>query len=871
MRHATLPRTHVRLPEEVTGYAFDPSYSWWSTIVAEASHNLVANPSFEVINDDDFANEYTVAGTWTELGEGSVIVAYPAVGAAAGRRVARLVGGTGTGTLTYDSSINVTPGEYTFSLAILTTDYPVTVQLAVMDGVTTIARNTHTLQHDGWQRIHLSYQERETDTRELRLTYVNAGSYTVVMYTDAWQFERKAYPTTYLDGDMLGFNDDKPYTSFFWHGAPHLSASSRRANTGAGGRLISWSDHVGFRTTSIVGLEAAPVEQLTQQLGNGKVIHSGMQNQQRDFTITGRIFGRGYVDLKERSKALVSLHRSGNTAGKDQLVLRYQMVDDGKRAVGDPCDIVCVYTDGLQGSINNFYQVSLAVQFRAVQPFPVSTVESSAELTMVQELVANMIVFRDEEGEFFNLGTGDTSGGVVTTVGFLRDGRIVAFGNYTEIAGDMADYGAIWDGTNWTEIAGTDSTITCMDDGFTLGFPLTVGTAGGSVFEYDDLAGTWAELGDGFIGPINDIHRDEFGDIWVAGQFEFADDGVTVYNNVAKWDYEDEAWEQLGEGLTDVGDTIPETLEATAVLAPNDGYVYFGGTFNRGTASSTNTTGVRVIRWNIATQVYEGMHTGLNGAPTDIIEGQDGFIYFVGPFDQDGAEGYNLRGFARWNGYAWEEVYPLMKPGGAFGADGIAQDSEGIFWFYNQVSDPEDDLFIVDGLGNVPFFGWRNGVIFPPYMVDASLRHLAIGPGDRAIHVTDAYVGAGTPTKVPAMTRITYNGSAFAPMVVHLQGLGKVVQVRNYSTGGGVYGRENFSMSAHEQVILRTDTQRSLAYSNQRRNLYSRLLGGASNMAALHLIPGENRISLFVAETDADSEGWLTWHNRYEGIGEDSV
>lgn len=864
------PRTHVRLPDEITGYAFDPAYSWWSTIVAEESTNLILNPSFEKINDADFVDEYDAAGTWEEIGEENIIVVYPSVGAAAGRRITQLVGGSGLGSLTYTTAIAVTPGLYTFSLDLYVLHPPARVTMTVLSGgVTVVASRAHYIDRKGWFRYHLTYRETATSTRTLRLSFNNPTSTTVTMYSDAWQFERKDYPTTYLDGDMMGFQDVLPYSTYFWHGVPHGSFSTRLANTGSGGRVISWSDTCGFRTTSIVGLQGAPLEQRVQTLGNGKAIHRGVETQSRDFTITGRIFGNAYGRLLKNHNDLMALLRPNNTASDDQLVIRYQEVDDDDQLVGFPLDVVCVYTAGLQGNLTNFYQEALALQFTAVQPYLMEVFESNDELTLVKELVSNYIVYRDEQGEYFNLGTGATTGGVVDRVGFLADGRVVAFGNFLVIAGSPADNGAVWTGTTWQEIPDTDDSINDIDDGFRVGYPLTVGTGAGEVLEYDVDAETWTLIGN-FAGTVNEIARDENGDIWAAGQFATNEAVTTTYNNVGRYNFATSAWETLGDGLTDPSNLNPAPLEVLTVLAPNDGFVYFSGTFEEGTSGATTTSANAVIAWDIANEVWVGMGAGFNEAANKLIQGQDGYIYATGPFSEDGTESYDLRGFARWNGYSWEEVFPLVRPGGVYGADGFAQDDDGIFWFYNTIIDPEDDLFEIEGLGRVPFFGWRNGVFYPPYMVDGSIRHFALGPGGRAIHAVDAYVGAGTPTKVPAMNRVTYEGTANAPVIVHIQGPGELHQIRSYSTEGGIYGRDNFVLSANESVILRNDLQRTLFYSNMRRNLYSRILSGASNMAALRLLPGENRISILVAESTEDTEGWLTWKNRYWAIGENA-
>lgn len=860
-------RTHVLLPNEVTGYAFDSAYSWWTTVVAEGSTNLLLNPSFELKNEVGFADEYDATGTWEEIGEANIIIDYPAVGAPAGRRVAQLVGATGSGTLVYTTLISVTPGAYTFSLDLYVDDTPARVTLAVMNVGVVVASRSYLISNKGWQRLHLTYTEQATTTRTLRLSYTNAGPHTVTMYTDAWQFERKPYPTTYLDGDAMGFNDILPYTSYFWHGAPHASASTRLANTGSGGRLIAWSDFVGFRTTSIIGLHMAPVEQDVQTLGNGKQIHRGVRNLTRDFTITGRIFAHDTSQLFAKHNALQALLRSNNTSTNDQMIIRYQEVDDNEQLVSPPLDIICIYRDGLQGSVTDLYQMSIAVQFSAVQPHLAEIFESSVELTLVKELVSNMIVFRDEHGEYFNLGTGATAGGVVTRVGFLRDGRPIAFGNFTSLAGSGVASGAVWNGATWVALTGASSGVNDIDDGFRLGYPLIVGTQSGTVEVYDADADSWSVLASGdWLGPIAAVVRDANGDVWIGGDFPTSQTGITTYNNVAHYEAATNQWLVMGTGVTNAG--TPAASEVTTVVVPNDGYVYIGGNFTQGVSGATTTFGANVIRWNIETEVYEGMGAGLNDVPAQLLHGRDGYIYAVGPFTEDGTDSYDLRGFARWNGYSWEEVFPLVRAGGVYGADGLAQDNEDIFWFYNTIFTPEDELFDIEGLGLVPFFGWRDGVFYPPYMADGSIRHLALGPGNRAMHAVDAYVGAGTPAKVPAMTRVTYEGSANAPVLVHLEGPGQFNQVRNYSTEGGVYGKNTFVMSASESVVLRNDLQRTLYYSNQRRNLYSRILGGASNMAALRLIPGENRISLLVLDSTAGSEGWLSWKNRYRAIGE---
>lgn len=854
-------KIHRLLPDEVGGYSFDPETSWWSTVVAEASTNLVVNPSFEPTNN----SEYLRSG-WAG---GSGRVAFSAVGATAGKACYRLITQDADAYLEYENELLVTPGPYTFSFDLYVTQPGHTIFMEIRTTSAVIVRRTIFIVDSGWQRYDLSMVELGSGERVLRMGVVGEWPAGISLYTDAWQFEAKPYATTYLDGNMVGFSDSAPYQSYYWHGEPHRSVSTRRATTGSGGRVVSWSKEAKFNTISLVGLGMSPVEQRTQTLGDGRGVHTGMGERSRDFTIVGRIFAHNHRQLLNRRNDLIALLKPNNTLDGDQMILRFQEVDDSENLIGAPLDITCVYREGLQGNITGLYSENLPLQFRAVQPFPADTIESSAELTLYKELVDNTLVYRDEFGEYFNLGDGDTSGGVVARVGFLRDGSIVALGNFTQIAGVAIDYGARWNGTTWEAMGTAPSGPTDIDDGYRLGYPLTVSTVGGDLVEYDG-SGTWTTLGgSGFIGAIRAIHRDTNGDVWVGGAFEFADDGTTEFNNVAKWNDEDGVWEQLGGGLIDPYGTFTEPLEVTAVLATNDGSVYFGGTFGDALASTdpfpAEVLAKGVARWDTTTNTWHKVGDGLFGVVSALIRGLDGFIYATGTFETDAAVNpVQMRGFARFNGYVWEEVFELVRQDGSFGADGMIQDNDGIFWFYNFAADVDTDLFVVPALGEVAFFGYRDGIFYPPYMADAGVQHMAIGPGNRAIHVVHQTIASDVQL-VPAMNLIDYAGSADAPLAVHFHGPALFRQMINHSTKGGVYGRgSGFILSENEEMLLRTDTQRTMVYSNQRFNMQPQIAAGASNLKALRLRPGVNYISVFVTDIDPiDGQGWLTWKNRF--------
>lgn len=865
-------RMHTALPDEVSGYAFDPAYSWWSAIVAEESTNLLLNPSFEAWNDIDNVVEYDSSGDVT-----LDWVQFPLVGATAGRRCAKLTGGASTGWLYTDQTLHITPGPYTFSLDVYVTRVPYTlVLLAVTDaGATQLGRRAFNVTSTGWQRLSMTFVNAGSVDVELRMILLNTNPAGVVVYTDAWQFEAKGYATTYLDGDMIGYSDTAPNQSYFWHGEPHRSPSTRRKRTGSGGRVVSWSMEARFKTTAIVGLGMTTVEQKTQTLGDGREVHLAMQDKSRDFTITGRIFADNPYELRRRSNDLISLLKGNNTPGGDQMKLRFQETDDRGLLIGATLDITCVYRDGLQGNMTNFYQTNLPLQFHAVDPYPSDIIESSVQLELAKAVSSDGLFYRDENGEYHDLTHGGhILDGVVQNVGFMRDGTMVAIGNFTDIGGDTVGGAATWDGSHWQQL-GTPAPVsaTDIDDGFQLGYPLTLSAVDGNIYEWDDISNVWNTLGShGFNNTIYALQRDMYGDIWVGGEFDFAEDGTTKWHRVARYNSQTGDWEQLGGGVSDPYDFFPDPIAVHAVLATNDGSVYFGGSFGEGDTNydplPPTVLAKGVARWDIATSTWNRVGTGLGGTVQHLLRGPDGYVYAVGDFTTDaGLNPFPLRGFARFNGANWEEVFELVNQDGDHGADGVTIDSEGIFWFWNFVGDPDHDTFVVPGVGNVGSFGWRDGIFYPPEVPDAGMHAIAYGPAGIAIFSAHSYLG-GSVMYVPVVNEINYGGSADAPLVIRLHGGGQFIHCLNRSTEGGVYGRDNFIISANEEVFIRSDSQRMMVYSNQRLNITGQVSVGASNMKALRLVPGLNRISMLITHVDGNEYGWLGWKNRYASLME---
>lgn len=861
---------HTKLPEEVIGYAFDPEHSWWSTIVPEESTNLIINPSFEKWNDLGNILEYDWGGTLGVHG----FVEFPLPGATAGRRCAKMTSAGSSGWLEYEETPLVNPGTYTFSFDFYTTRTPLAINIAIVNGGSGVASKKIIIDKTGWHRYHLTYSEISSGVRGLRVTVLNTNPSGIICYTDAWQFEAKPYPTTYLDGDMVSTTDVRPFQSYFWHGTPHASISTRRASANNGGRPVSWRDHVGFQTTNLIGLQMSPTELKTQMMASGREIHKGVNSLPRDFSITGRIYAENYSQLKSKHIALVELLKPNKAIRSPQTILRYHRTDSNGRHVGAPMDIICMYRDGLQGTINGFYQETLPLQFHASDPSWMDVIENSTPLTLRKALWANGIFYRDEIGEYHNLGVGD-SDAPAKHVGFLADGSPVIAGQFENFAGYGVENVAMWNGEEWVQLGTfTASTINAIDTGYDTGYNMVIAN-GDHVLEYSSLSNSWSQLGDEFDDEIQCLKRDVNGDIWIGGLFDYAIDGITRYRHIAKWDYDDEAWEPVGGGVGDPYDVFPEPTSVTSVLPMNDGNVYFAGLFGDAFATldpfPLEVLAKGVARWNVDTGAWYKVGEGLYGEVTQLLRGKDGYIYAVGDFETDaGLNPVTMRGFARYTGYQWEEVFYLKRVNGDIGADGAAVDENGIVWFFGETSASDEYFDVSTSIGPVEFFGYRDGVFYPPFAQRTyGANDMAIGPGNRMLFSTLRYIDDDETTQtmyVPALNSVNYGGNMDAPIAIHLEGPLRPAFIDNLTMEGGAYFKPTLELGENEHMTLRTDSQRTISYSNVRPNLQKFTMPGLSSMASLQLLPGLNRISVYCLDpVDSSALGWLIWKNRFWG------
>jgi hypothetical protein len=127
-------------------------------------------------------------------------------------------------------------------------------------------------------------------------------------------------------------------------------------------------------------------------------------------------------------------------------------------------------------------------------------------------------------------------------------------------------------------------------------------------------------------------------DLYVAGQFDYVDDGSKGISHLARWNGTD--WSRV----------TPLPLQPLFAMAGSGDDLYVGGTF-KGLAGDSAIS--NIARFNFTTETWSGVGGGVNGTVYALAAGPDG-IYAGGAFTTAG--GAAAAHIARWSGSAWSPL-----------------------------------------------------------------------------------------------------------------------------------------------------------------------------------------------------------------------
>lgn len=822
---------HRILPDALTGYPLlAPSGAGlWSVIEPTASTNLFNNPSLEsnLTGYAGFASSETLTRDNTKQRRGNWSLKC-ITSTSTNRGIVANNGGSGftlTAGVTYTLSVDfLGAGNVPYIL--------------YLSGPSSSTPGTLRVRGQGrWQRLVLTFVPTSTGAHNINLLKENSASI-APFWMDGWQLEVSPFASTYFDGDTRGFDWDyadpngntKP-SPYQWLGTPHASQSRRLGSTRSGGKR-RYLDEFGFYLLSLPGAGLTPMILSDSRLANG----GGMfQRAVRDIRILGLIgvlVASSPIQLEAQA---YQLHRL-LTPEDGPAMLVYQDHDDV-----DESYVPVVYESGLEGAMDNNYQMQAPLQFRVYAPIT-SGYDVSAQLNYSIDIPnTNAVASRNADGTWSALGTGmsGTLGGLVLTPqvhqikrGF--DNNYYLAGNWVTSNGVTSNGIAKWDGTNFTALGtGSNNTVQALAIGPDNSiYAAGLGTIGGVAGVAKWNGSAWSSIGTVAGGTVYELSFSPDGTLYAAGDFTSIN-GVANTNKVAKWN--GSAWSAV-----DVGGTTPNgTVLSVQVDTLNN--VYIGGSFTTIGAGTYN----RVAMYNATANTWQALGTGMDsgGIATLLLHG--GYLYAGGAFTT--ADGTIANRVARWNGSAWQPLgVGLYRAAGGGNVRRLAATSDGKI-YATGVFDRTGTTILPDNMA------YWNGFTWSPLDIDTpSTSTYGIYAGDEGT----IFVGFdASGTSKSAVTTVNNPGSDKAYPTVTFTGPGQIHQLYNYTTGDVIYF-SNLILSAGETATLRLDPNGVSFDSSFRGSLLS-YIGPGSNETSWKLITGNNNVSSFMTGTTTATSIYL--------------
>lgn len=567
------------------------------------------------------------------------------------------------------------------------------------------------LSDDRWQRIFVTGFLTGSDDARVYIETDKGAPQSVAFYVDGVQMERKAYPTTYCDGEQSGC---------FWSGTYHASTSTRRSDTRSGGRWVDLASDPDLYFTAIGGFGVSPIRNNIQPYSDAPgSFHQNIKVMDRVITITFhakdpkvvRGSGKTSLDrLHSLRQMLFDIIQPDKTAGNEPFLIEYQ---DGDF----PVYIYAHYDTGLEGEwdVRNHWFNSFPLRFLAVSPYFSGDTYEVASIDFRERLQVNYVAQR-YDGVWREMNGG--MNGLVYNFARGKRGEIYAVGAFTKSnnlssAIDpeiFSNYVCYWDGTQWQE------------------------------------------MGSGANGIVHDVSVAPNGYVYVVG--EFTSIGGVVANYAAYWN--GSAWNAMGTGLNGIG---------YAVAVSSNGNVYVGGAFT--TANGNNA--YRFAIWNGSSWSFGGVEGGLNNTVRSIVVTKDGSTVYLGGLftDEFGSPGNLALNYVASYDPSTNQFVELgdgfddyvlklaLSPSGRLYAGGN-------FTATGAVS-PDTILYI----------GYFNGTAWFPLGVgtDAAVRNIDVA-NDETVLITGDFNRAGS---ADASYLALWNGATWVSLDTELEGAGYAV------------------------------------------------------------------------------------------------
>lgn len=696
-----------------------------------------------------------------------------------------------------------------------------------------------TLRADRWTRVHVS--GHSIGSNDLRLYVETDGTVqAVTFYVDGAQMERKAYPTTFCDGDQEGCR---------WNVMEHNSVSIRDGVSRAGGRWVELAGEEQIEKnlymTTAGGLGFAPIVNNLQSYAdapgsyyqNTKILARPMT-----FTFhakhehrTNKCSDTTLAFLHSLRQMLIDLIKPDRTRGGEEFLMEYQ---DGDT----PLYIKTRYDGGLEGDwdVRNSWVTSFPVRLLAVSPFWYEDNQRVSALDFQEWEDANFIMTRDGVWGNMNYGFNNT----VNDLAFGSRGEVIAVGAFTRANSNAlaidplipANRIAYWDGTQWNQYStganGDIHAVAVAPNGYvyvTGAFTSIGGVAANRVAYWNGSA--WNAMGTGLNGTGRGIAIDPSGDVYVGGEFTTA--GTAAAQKIAHWDGAN--WQTIGTygGLNGTVHSI--------AISPDGITVYAGGEFTDEYTLSASAL-LRVAQYDTVTGLFDNLGGGFGSTVYEVGLSPSGTLYAGGAFTISGSQ--TINGIAYYNGATW-----LALGAGA----------NGTVYGFDILSNGE--LIIVgdfDEAGGVDSTGvaiWNGSSWSNMDIVQENVIYAVLYDEDKNI-----YLGADSPIHTAGVTTVTNSGTTETNPKLYISGPATLKFIENQTAQKRVY--MDLDILSGEDVFF--DFGRGKIFSTVRGDLSYSILPG-SDMRAFTLLPGENKIAALMVE-DIAAKLYMSYVPRHWSV-----
>lgn len=819
-------------------------------LVPEATENYIQNPQFR----------YATTG-WTTVGATLTrTLDYARFGIASGKVVTNGAA-LGEGIYYRVSNLSGISDVITVSVYLRGNVGDEKVRLRLQDDPTGFEWTTTVveLRTDRWIRVEVT--GRCTGGNDIRLKVETADNVAraYTFYVDGAQMERKAYSTTYCDGDQSP-------NCCRWNLTAHASNSTRTADSRDGGRWIPLAGpcrpNNNIYVTVLGGFGDPPVQNNIQSWATAP--GSFFQSQKildrvvtLNFTVKNekmhakRLTELSMSGLHNLRQQLVDLFKTNKTLNDEAFWFEYSDTDSDK-----PLYIRMRYEAGLEGSwdVRNGWFNTFAVRLISVDPLWTEDTQEVAQTgaSVTYNSATDMGIWGRINMEWSKVqsSAGITLSGGVLALAQAPDGTVYAGGLFTNNGLTRV---AKWNGSQWTVMGnnganGTVRGLSVAADGtvYAVGdFTVIGGVACNRVAKYNPVTDTWSALSSGLNGSGSCVLCAPNGQVYIGGSFSTAG-GTAMNYGITRWD---------GLQFRTVGNAFfNSTTGAVAGIANgNDGKnIYIVGDFLQ---NSDGTAQGGVGRIDLSTNLIYPVGYGFNSGAQCVAVGLDGTIYAGGAFTTGGSFFFTgvvdtanrLRGIAKYvGGQNW------LPMGAGFDQDasmgGAAAQTYCLAVGKNGEIYAGGNWTTTGGKYLFKIAKWYSetwnplSLITQPNTTNANIITALLQHTNGDLYVGE-YANSGTPyvAVIPKTTTINNPGTASVWPILYIAGPGTLRYIANLKTGQEIF--TNLPVFSGEEVFI--DFARGKIYSTARGDLLYTILPG-SEIRLINLLPGQNKFAVLI-------------------------